>query len=185
MDTNKALIDELKNGGIAVIPTDTLYGIVASALIPSAVENVYRLRRRNPAKPCIILIADKSQLSLLGIDVDPVQEELIDSYWPGPVSIILPTTKDCEYLHRDTKTLAIRMPNNRNLRELIRQTGPLIAPSANHEGLPPAQSLSEAHTYFGSEVAIYIDGGTKNGAPSGLIDLSQTPPLILRPVPTY
>ena len=182
MDTNKALIHELENGGIAVIPTDTLYGIVASTLKPQAVEKVYQLRRRSPAKPCIILISDQSQLETLGIHVDAYQQKVLDQYWPGPVSMILSTTLDASYLHRGTKTLAVRLPNNDILRQVIRQTGPLIAPSANLEGHSPAITIREAHTYFADTVGTYIDGGTLQGKPSGLIDITKSAPKIIRPL---
>lgn len=176
------LVTALKNGEVAVIPTDTLYGIVASALDPQAVENIYKLRRRNPDKPCIILISDYSDLETLGIDVDSDQKKVLDEFWPGPVSMILPTKKDAPYLHRGTKTLAVRLPQNDDLCDFIRQTGPLIAPSVNIEGQPPATTIAEARVYFGDAVSFYIDGGIREGMPSGLIDLTQNPPVILRPI---
>ena len=176
-----SLVTALRKGEIAVIPTDTLYGIVASALDPQAVEKVYLLRRRNPAKPCIVLISEFSDLATLGIEVNSDQKKILDEVWPGPVSIILPTKLDVSYLHRGTNTLAIRLPNDENLRVLIRQTGPLIAPSANYEGQSPASTIVEAKAYFGDEV-IYVDGEIKKGQPSGLIDLTQNPPVSIRPL---
>ncbi len=182
MEANLDLINKLKNGGISVIPTDTLYGIVASAFDPKAVEKVYLLRRRNPVKPCIILISDKSQLETLGIKVSALQQKVLTEYWPGPVSIILPTMLDASYLNRGTQSLAVRLPNNEKLRDIIRQTGPLIAPSANLEGHPPAQTIGEAHAYFGDAVDIYVDGGILQGKPSGLIDITKSDPEIIRPL---
>lgn len=183
MNQNQALIEGLLDGKLAVIPTDTLYGLVASAFKPEAVEKVYALRRRTPSKPCIILIANFTQLKGLGITPTKSQQATLEHHWPNPVSFILPTdSSDLEYLHRGTCSLAVRMPDDTELRELITLTGPLIAPSANHEGMPPAKSIAEAKAYFGDEVEFYIDKGVRKGEPSGLIDLTGRTPVILRPL---
>ena len=184
MDQNITLINDLRDGQVAVILTDTLYGIVASAANPEAVSRIYALRRRKPSKPCIILISELSQLDGLGIAPTAHQKAMIEHYWPNPISIILPTDRsDLKYLHRGTNALAIRLPNSLELRQLISQTGPLIAPSANHEGFPPAETIKQAKDYFGDEPAHYIDGGLRQGQPSGLIDLTGVTPIILRPLP--
>ena len=86
----KALSSKLNAGGIAVIPTDTIYGIVARALDKKAVERLYKVRQRNPKKPCIILISAISYLKKFGITFDFLTLRLLDLLWPGPVSIVLP-----------------------------------------------------------------------------------------------
>jgi tRNA A37 threonylcarbamoyladenosine synthetase subunit TsaC/SUA5/YrdC len=104
-----------------------------------------------------------------------VTDEWLDktkAYWPGPVSLVLPTTrKDIEQLERSTGMFGFRMPDNADLLALLEQTGPLIAPSANPEGLPPAKNITEALGYFGDQIDLYIDGGTLEQKPSTLIDL--------------
>ncbi|MEO7617835.1 MAG: L-threonylcarbamoyladenylate synthase [Candidatus Saccharibacteria bacterium] len=184
MNQDHTLIRHLRAGKVAVIPTDTLYGIVARVARPEAVNHIYNLRRRTPSKPCIILISELGQLEGLGITPTVLQRSMLERLWPNPISIILPTHRsDLEYLHRGTNTLAVRLPDSRELRELITQTGPLIAPSANHEGFPPAETIEQAKAYFGEEHVQYIDGGLRQAQPSGLIDLSGTVPTILRPIP--
>ena len=184
MNNSLQLIDTLKAGNIAVIPTDTLFGIVAVAADEAAVERLYKARRRNPSKPCIILISDVKQLKDLGITPSADQLEIINQYWPGPASLIFHTNvTGLEYLHRGTGTLALRLPNSDDLRSLIDQTGPLIAPSANHEGLPPATTIEEVKRYFGDEMLVYIDNGKCLGKPSGVIDLTGVEPTIIRPLP--
>lgn len=165
--TDPHLVDCLNGSGVVVLPTDTLYGIVARASDQQAVERMYRLRGRAPDKPCIVLVADAWQIT----DTDKwtyQHKELGAKYWPGPLSLVGPTTdKTPFYLHRGTNTLAYRIPDNVELRKLLSATGPLIAPSANHEGEPPATSIQEAQAYFGDNVDGYVDGGTiKNHAPS-------------------
>ncbi len=168
------LIEVLKGDGVAVMPTDTLYGVVGRAENPETVERIYAIRKRSPKKPCIILIGDMRELEKFKIELSDKQKEIIESYWPGPVSIVL----DCpnekfSYLHRGTKTLAFRLPALEDLRDLLIQTEPLIAPSANPEGEMPAKSIEEAKNYFGDLVNLYVDGGVLEGKPSKIIRLHR------------
>src|SRR3989344_1132429 len=166
------LIKVLNQGEAVVMPTDTLYGIVGKALDAKAVERIYELRKRNPEKPCIILIGDVSELDKFSIKLTEKQKEILNNYWPGPVSIVLDCSDErFSYLHRGTKTLAFRMPEPEALRGLLMKTGPLIAPSANLEGLPPAQNIDEARKYFGDGVFLYIDAGDVSGKASRVVRL--------------
>ena len=156
------------------MPTDTLYGIVGKALDPSIVERIYSARKRNPTKPCIILIGDIKDLKNFSISLSSAQEKFLKEHWPAPISVIL----DCknpslEYLHRGTETLAFRMPSPESLRLLLLQTGPLIAPSANTEGLSPAKNIEEAKKYFGEQVDFYLDGGNIIGKASKVLRLLE------------
>lgn len=166
------LAASLNEGGVAVIPTDTIYGIVAQAANESAVEKIYKLKQRTPTKPFIILISNLDDIRDFGIQVDETLTEQLNHYWPGPVSIIL----GCKnphfgYLHRGTQSLAFRFPDNENLRDLIEHTGPLVAPSANPEGLTPAKTIEEAEAYFPEGVDMFLEGPT-NDTPSKIIRIS-------------
>ncbi len=168
------LIEVLKGDGVAVMPTDTLYGIVGKAQSPEVVNRIYAIRKRNTDKPCIILIGDIKELEKFGIKLADKQKEIIKKYWPGPVSIIFDCSDDSlSYLHRGTKTLAFRLPALEDLRDLLIQTEPLIAPSANPEGEMPAKSIEEAKNYFGDLVNLYVDGGVLEGKPSKIIRLHR------------
>jgi len=169
------LRETLTRGGIAVIKTDTLYGLVASALDPKAVQKIYDLKDRNEHKACIVLIAEVSQL-LPGTHMDDAHSALMDKYWPGPVTIIMPVdTQNLDYLTRGNGSLAYRLPNSPDLRELIRRTGPLIAPSANPEGAEPARSVRDATAYFGEAVDAYVDSGeVKNATASRIITVNES-----------
>jgi L-threonylcarbamoyladenylate synthase len=171
----------LKGGGIGVAPTDTIYGIVCSALNEKAVEKVYEVRRRRPEKPCIILIADVADLALFGIAVDWTTEQLMNQLWPGPVSIVLPClAEQFAYLHRGTHTLAFRLPADEELRASLRETGPLIAPSANPEGLSPAVTIEKAREYFSDNVDFYEDAGPRVGEPSTVLEVKNGKVVVLR-----
>ena len=155
----------LLRGGIALLATDTLYGLVARAEDRAAVERLYAVKRRRPDKPFIILIASIAEVQRFGVAVDTQLKTQLQGYWPGRVSVILPCPHpEWAYLHRGTQTLAFRIPAKATLRRLLRQTGPLVAPSANPEGLTPARTLAEAQAYFGDEVDYYRRGRTRNQA---------------------
>lgn len=175
------LEDVLREGGVAVMPTDTTYGIVASALDEKAVHEVYRLRKRDLNKPFIILISDRTELRKFGVGLTPAQEKILAKVWPGSVSVVLPCADDTfSYLHRGGKTLAFRVPAKRELRALLRSTGPLVVPSANPQGHPVAKTIPEARAYFGHHVNFYQDGGTVTAAPSKLIDITDGTEKIIR-----
>lgn len=178
---NAKIINALKNGEVGILPTDTVYGIVASALLPKVVERVYRLRKRRPDKPLIILISSLDQLKLFNIQLEEKIENFLEKIWPNPVSVILPCPdKKFLYLHRGTKTLAFRVPAKDSLRKLLEKTGPLIAPSANLEGEKPAETIEEAKKYFGDDVSFYLDQGKLISPPSTLITIENNQVKILR-----
>lgn len=163
------------------MPTDTIYGIVGSAFSKRAVLRIFRLRRRNLKKPMIILIYSFADLARFGIRLEKEIKKKLDGFWPGRVSVILPCrSKKYAYLHRDTHTLAFRMPAKRDLRELLGFTGPLVAPSANIEGNPPARTIKEARRYFGENVDFYVDAGKLDRAPSSLVKIEKNRTIILR-----
>jgi L-threonylcarbamoyladenylate synthase len=211
MRIQKNTIEILKSGGVGVLPTDTIYGIVGSALNKKAVARIYKLRRRSPHKPMIILISDMRQETWdkFGIKPTPAMIKILKRFWPGKVSIILMTKdmrqaawrKKWRYLHRGINSLAFRLPKPARLRRLLQKTGPLVAPSANWEGWPPAKTIKEAKKYFGTArvkdalrsravskgtaatsggIDFYVDGGPLLGAPSKLIKIERGKIIVLR-----
>lgn len=159
----------LSTGGVAVIPTDTIYGIVARAEDKDAVERLYTIRKRNPLKACLILIAETEDLKRFGVSLTPEDEAALAPLWPGPHTIIIPNENPAwAHIARGTGALAFRLPAKEDLRALLRATGPLIAPSANPEGLPSAKTIAEARAYFGDEICCYEDQGELRGNPSTL-----------------
>ncbi len=168
------IVKILKNGGIGVLATDTIYGLVGHALLPDTVARIYRVRRRNLQKPFVILIAGFKDLKLFDIELTSKQKQKLKQLWPGHISVILPCLAEkFFYVHRGTKTLAFRLPPNKKLLKLLKQTGPLVATSANPEGLPPALTIRTAKKYFGKNVDFYVDGGKIARPASTLISLSK------------
>lgn len=173
---NQKLIETLKNGGIVVMPTDTIYGILTSALNQESVERLYQVRQRSPEKPCIILMSNISDIEKFGISLGEIERKILLEFFalPKPTSVILDCpNQEFSYLHRGTNSLSFRLPKNEDLVSLIKEIGPLIAPSANTEGNIPASSLLEAREYFGEKVDLYINGGEIKGQPSKIVKLSK------------
>lgn len=170
---DEKLIRLLKSGGVAVIPTDTIYGIVGSALNPDVVERIYKLRKRSTNKPFIILISSIKDLSIFNIKITKKQKDFLQKNWPNPISVILPCPQEkFAYLHKGTNSLAFRIPKGEALLKFLGQTGPLVAPSANHEEEKEAETIEEAKRYFRNEVSFYQDGGIIKSEPSTLIELN-------------
>ena len=169
----------LKEGGVAVIPTDTIYGIVASALNKSAVEKVYRLKKRNSKKPVLILLSNIKEIENFG----GILPRNIKIFKRKKTTVVLPIRKSFlkkyEYLHRGHKTVGFRIPFKKSLLALLKKTGPLIAPSANPEGLTPPETISKAKDYFGKKVDYYLGGRVSKRA-SSIVELLDKELIILR-----
>ena len=177
--SDENLINILKEGGVVVMPTDTIYGIVGKALDESTVLRIYDIKKRAPEKPCIILIGNIKELGKFSINLSEEQKNIIKNF-STPTSIILDCPEEkFSYLHRGTKTLAFRLPILGELRDLLLKTGPLVAPSANPEGLSPAKNINEAKNYFGDSVDLYIDGGEIISKPSKIIKFNPDGPVIV------
>jgi L-threonylcarbamoyladenylate synthase len=165
------LVAVLKAGGVAVIRTDTIYGIVARADDEAAVERIYTIKQRTPNKSPIVLLATPEDI----FDT-PSSRELAftEGLWPGKNSIIFPSAQAPHWLDRGNESIAYRLPDDDNLLGLLKKTGPLIAPSANPEGLPPAMNIQEAMDYFGEQIDIYVDGGqVVDATPSRLFRITD------------
>jgi L-threonylcarbamoyladenylate synthase len=166
----KDIVTTINAGGIAVIPTDTMYGIVGSALNKKTVERIYEVRKRNTTKPLIILISTISDLKKFGVKNAP--EKFLKTLWPDKVTVILDAPqKKFEYLHRGSNKLAFRMPADKDLISIIKKTGPLVAPSANIEGEKPSRNIKEAQAYFGPDVDLYLDKGNLPIKPSTIVEI--------------
>lgn len=174
MKLTQALQGIRNRGEIAVIPTDTMYGIVGSVLDKKVVERIYQIRKRDPKKPLIILIDSIKRLEDFGISARKGLAEVLERIWPDKITIMLPClSAKFKYLHRGTKKLAFRIPDDKGLRSLLKDTGPLVAPSANLEGKTPARTIKEAQDYFGPNVDLYIDGGRMKVVPSTIVEIDK------------
>ncbi len=167
----------VSEGKIGVMPTDTLYGLVARADDTEAVKKLYRVKKRED-KPGTVIAASIEQLVELGLKARYLKA--VENYWPNPISIVIPTGSDLEYLHRGRLSLAVRIPADEKLRHFLNNSGVLLTSSANMPGKEPAKNLEEAKKYFGDLVDFYVDGGELSGKPSTVIRIVDDAIEVLR-----
>jgi len=162
---------------VGVMPTDTIYGLVARASDKEAVGRLYAIKNRGQ-KPGTVIAASIEQLIGLGI---PRRYLLpVARYWPNPISVVVPTAPGLQYLDLGKFSLAVRIPANTDLQKLLEQTGPLMTSSANHPGKEPASTVLEAQAYFHDQVDFYVDGGTVHGQNSTVIRIVDDAVEVLR-----
>jgi L-threonylcarbamoyladenylate synthase len=157
---SQELAELIKGGAVGVLPTDTIYGLVAPAANEAAVERLYKVKGREK-KPGTIIAANIDQLVGLGMKARYLKA--VQDYWPNPITIKIPVGLDLQYLQLGVGDIAVRIPADEPLRKFLEQTGPLMTTSANHPGHEPAGTIAEAQDYFGDKVDFYADGGDLHG----------------------
>ena len=162
------LLEMLNAGKVGVIPTDTIYGLTTLASNEEGVSRLYGLKKRYK-KLGTFIAADIQQLISLGLDEKALRA--VAHLWPNPISIVTPTLKTGGYLDLGKGSLAVRIPKDEGLLELLRQSGPLVTSSANLFDQPPANTIPEAQAYFGDKVDFYVDAGERTDNPPSTIAL--------------
>ncbi len=155
-----AAVAALRRGELALLPTDTVYGIAADAFSPDAVARLLQAKGRGRDMPPPVLVGDASLLRALATDVPDQAHELVEVHWPGPLTIVCRIQPSLRMDLGDTDgTIALRVPDHALAREVLRRTGPLAVSSANISGRPAALTCDEAVAQLGDRVAVYLDGG--------------------------
>lgn len=172
--------NQFQPGQIGVIPTDTVYGVVARASDYQAVKKLYQLKGREN-KPGTLIAANINQLVELGIKYRYLKA--VEQFWPGAVSVIIPAADPAlSYLHQGKMSLAVRLPDDKKLQNLLKGTGPLLTSSANPPGQTTATTIAQAKKYFGDKIDFYIDGGDlSKRQPSTVIRIIDDAIEVLRP----
>lgn len=158
--TDPQVVELLRKGGVGVLLTDTIYGLVCGAAHKDAVARLYHVKHRE-GKPGTVVAASVRQV--VGLGIADVYVQPVAHLWPNPVSIVLPAPSELAYLDQGKRSLAIRVTKDEQFRLLLEQTGPLLTSSANQPGEPPAMTIDDAVACFGDTVDFYIDGGTAAG----------------------
>lgn len=166
--TDPELIKMIRAGAIGIVPTDTVYGLVASATLAEALTRFYRAKPRHN-EPGTIVGASVEQFEELGFQADTLKKA--SSYWPNAVSIVLDATNVSSQLKQHRTTLALRIPRPTDFRQLLSSTGPLMTTSANLHKQPTAISIDEAKEYFSDTVDFYVDQGPINRPASAIIEI--------------
>ena len=172
---------ELEKGGAVVLPTETVYGLFAKALDEKAVDYVYQLKRRPRDKALNLNVASLDDILNFSKNQPSYLQKLVDSFLPGPLTIILEANDKVPYwVNSDLTTVGFRMPSHPVTLELIREFGPLIGPSANISGQDSGVTYKEILQDFNQNVLGLEDDAFLTGQDSTIIDLSGSKVKILR-----
>ena len=177
-----AAVNAVAEGGLVVLPTDTVYGIGADAFTPSAVSALLAAKGRGRSMPPPVLVGSVRAAAALTESLGAFGQDLIDEFWPGPLTLVFRATPTLNWDLGDTLgTVAVRMPLHPVALQLLRRTGPMAVSSANRHGSPPATTVGEAQEQLGTGVSVYLDGGPcADNVPSTILDLTGTVPRMLR-----
>lgn len=168
-------------GQIVGIPTDTVYGLAADVLHTNAADRLFTAKRRPRQLDLPVLVADVEQALSLATAVPDVARRLMDTWWPGALTIVLPRRPDLEVdLGDDEATIGVRCPDHEIPVALCRAVGPLATTSANLHGEDTATTAAEVRAAFGDSVAFVLDGGTCAGSPSTVVDCTGHDVKLLR-----
>ena len=176
-------VDILRQGGVVAYPTDTLYGLGADITQPAAVEQVFEIKGRPQGMPLPVLLASPEALSLVSDDVPPLAWTLAERFWPGPLTLVVPRAPRVPAIIAARGwTVAARVPDHPVPRELARLLGsPITGTSANVSGGPSPHTAEEVRRQLGDRVGLIIEGGPPpDGRASTVLDITQSPPRILR-----
>ncbi len=168
-------VEILRSGGLAVFPTDTVYGLGASVFRPMAIKKIYALKGRSYKKPLPFLVAGLEQALALVEPPDARLRKVLKKYWPGPLTVVFNTSALGRWTTGGKDTLALRVPDHPVARALLRaMNSPLAVTSANRSGRREATTGAQAASIFNGKVEVLVDGGPcPGGVPSTVLDVSS------------
>jgi L-threonylcarbamoyladenylate synthase len=161
-------------GALVVIPTDTVYGIAADAFNPAAIQSLLDAKGRTRSSPPPVLVPGVSTLEALAETVSQPVRDLVDAFWPGGLTIIVPARGSLAWDLGETRgTVALRQPSDPIALELLTEVGPLAVSSANLTGQPAATTAALALQSLGDSVDVYLEGGETDSIASTIVDASS------------
>lgn len=174
----------LKSGGLVAVPTETVYGLAASAFSESAIRNIYKAKGRPSDNPLIVHIAEMEELEGITSQVSPLARQCMAAFWPGPFTAVLPKSERIpSVVSGGLNTVAVRMPDHAVTRAIIRAAGlPLAAPSANRSGSPSPSTAAHVIEDLGGRIdAVVVSTDCAVGVESTVVTFATQPPRLLRP----
>ena len=174
------IADLVRRGGLLAVGTESSYALAASVSVPQALDRVVEAKERPSGKPLLVLIGERSQLDTLAGSVPSWFHVMIDEFWPGPLTVIVPAQPGLSsMLTAGTGTIGIREPAPAFLRALLRHTGPLTGTSANLSGQAPCLTAEEVQASLGHDVDLILDTGPATGnRPSTLLSVVDEPAIL-------
>ena len=178
----KEAVTALGNGELAVVPTDTVYGLAADAFKPDAVAALLAAKGRGRQMPPPVLVGSRRAAFALVEDVSSSASDLIDEFWPGGLTLVFRSSRSLVWDLGDTRgTVAVRMPLHPVTLGLLKESGPLAVSSANISGSAPATTADDAESQLGDAISVYLDGGPcPDEIPSTIVDVTGPVPKLLR-----
>ncbi|CAN5824717.1 hypothetical protein BH23ACT10_BH23ACT10_01620 [soil metagenome] len=184
LDDRGAVLSEViatvRASQLVVVPTDTVYGVVADAFDPTATAALRTAKHLAPTAPLTVLIRNPRQVVGMASEIPEAADRLMASYWPGPLTIILPATDGLTWDIGTPSVVALRMPTDDLLLEVIADIGPLVCSAAVRPVDPLPHSVDEASASLGDQVALFIDGGPRTAEVSTIVDLTGSHATVLR-----
>jgi L-threonylcarbamoyladenylate synthase len=176
LERDDALV-ALSDGGVVGLATDTVYGVAASLAQPGAIAKLFALKRRPTSVALPILVDSVAAIEQLGVTWEPRARRLSDALWPGALTIVVPVPRVlAELVGGASDSAGFRVPNDDDLREFLRESGPLAVSSANEHGQSPCRSADEVlRSFVGrDELSGVLDGGERGGDVSTVVVLEET-----------
>lgn len=176
------IADLFFNSGVVAIPTDTVYGLAARLDRPAALAAVFAAKGRPPGLALPVLVGRWSQVRRVAGRLPRTARLLAARFWPGALTVVVPALPEVgPLLGGDGHSVGLRQPDHPFVRALCRRVGPIACTSANRHGEPPcATALEVASTFDADQVALVVDGGRCEGAPSTVVDCTVNPPACVR-----
>jgi L-threonylcarbamoyladenylate synthase len=174
----------LRAGQVVALPTETVYGLAANALDAKAVARIYEIKSRPAHNPIIVHVASFAMAQCCVSQWPSIAEKLARAFWPGPLTLVLPRSKEIpELVTAGGQTVGVRWPSHPFIQAVIRKCGfPLAAPSANLSNELSPTNAAHVQKSLGSKIPLIVDGGQSQvGIESTVLDLTATPPRLLRP----
>lgn len=174
------LSELLGNGGVVAVPTESFYALAVDPWNEAGVRRVFETKGRDTVKALPVLFASREQLGGLGVIVNAATLDQYFQFWPAPLTVVLPVRAPLP-ASRGLSKLAVRLPAEPRLRQLLASVGPLTGTSANRSGSPALDDPDAVEAIFRRDVDLLVDGGkTPGGKPSTIIDATRNPPALVR-----
>lgn len=168
------VVESLREASLAVVPTDTVYAVIADAFQPMATARLFGAKRRSRDLPLTVLLRSPRQVNGLVSEVPESADRLMASYWPGPLTVVFRASEGLTWdIGTSNGTVSLRLPADELLLAVAAEIGPLASSGANRSGEPVPHNADDAELQLGLTAAVYVDGGVREGPASTIVDVTR------------
>lgn len=181
----KKIVDIIRDGGVVGYPTDTIYGLGADPFNHEAVKNIFMLKEREIGSSIILLVGKNYDITRL-VNVNEVARVLMNEFWPGPLTIIMPITASAKsslspFVYGEHTTLALRVPDSAEALDILNECNmPITSTSANLHGMPNPKNAMDVFDAFNGQIPAILDGGELNNSASTIVSVADDHVEIIR-----